>query len=350
MSFINFFLKIKEHFSISKDIKNILEINEQKIKYIPDEQDLMYDNNQNDIERFKEYFLPIMLDNNFLQIYKNTIKNLPQESVLELSKIVLRIFTAVSTPANQKIDLFTASEKEILKHIQGDFERCILMLSEEDWAYCQYFLPENHFESQIFFDKLNYNHLHNKNLFRNRDILDVGGFIGDTALILSEWTDRHVYIFEPLEENCVKCKKTLEKNNIKNAIIEKVALGTDGYSSTFYIDNGGASSFFPRKGIPYIESKDITTISLDSYMKDKNINPGLIKVDIEGFEQEFLLGSQETIKKYKPDIMISIYHKGHDLFFIKTIIESWNLGYSFRIWKPINRKIVGEAMLICEQK
>jgi len=188
MSFINFFLKIKEHFSISKDIKNILKINEQKIKYIPDEQDLMYDNNQNDIERFKEYFLPIMLDNNFLQIYKNTIKNLPQESVLELSKIVLRIFTAVSTPANQKIDLFTASEKEILKHIQGDFERCILMLSEEDWTYCQYFLPENHFESQIFFDKLNYKHLYNKNLFRNRNILDVGGFIGDTALILSEWT------------------------------------------------------------------------------------------------------------------------------------------------------------------
>jgi hypothetical protein len=37
-----------------------------------------------------------------------------------------------------------------------------------------------------------------------------------------------------------------------------------------------------------------------------------------------------------------------DFFNITPLIESWNLGYEFKIWKPLNGKIIGETMLIAE--
>jgi hypothetical protein len=53
-----------------------------------------------------------------------------------------------------------------------------------------------------------------------------------------------------------------------------------------------------------------------------------------------------VIIKYKPILLISIYHNKKDFFEIKPLIESWNLGYTFKI-----RKLLSdwqEIMLIAE--
>ena len=89
-------------------------------------------------------------------------------------------------------------------------------------------------------------------------------------------------------------------------------------------------------------------ITLDGYTKENNIEVGFIKVDIEGFEMEFLKGAKETIARDKPAMLISIYHQGSDFFDIKPLIESWNLGYKFKIHKPIDHSIIAETALYCE--
>lgn len=83
-------------------------------------------------------------------------------------------------------------------------------------------------------------------------------------------------------------------------------------------------------------------------MYEHNLEVGFIKVDIEGFEQEFLKGAKQTITEQKPAMLISIYHQASDFFEIKPMIESWNLGYSFKIIKPIDHSIVDECALFCE--
>jgi FkbM family methyltransferase len=40
--------------------------------------------------------------------------------------------------------------------------------------------------------------------------------------------------------------------------------------------------------------------TLDNYVTRHNLQVGLIKVDIEGYEQKFLAGAVNTIKKQKP--------------------------------------------------
>ncbi|WP_297570126.1 hypothetical protein [Helicobacter sp. UBA3407] len=47
-------------------------------------------------------------------------------------------------------------------------------------------------------------------------------------------------------------------------------------------------------------------------------------------------------------MLLSIYHNGSDFFDIKPMIESWDLGYQFKIIKPIDYTISIEAALFCE--
>ncbi len=63
---------------------------------------------------------------------------------------------------------------------------------------------------------------------------------------------------------------------------------------------------------------------------------------------EFLKGAKHTICTQKPTMLISIYHSLDDFFEIKPLIESWNLGYTFSIHKPIDYTISVETGLFCE--
>ena len=96
-------------------------------------------------------------------------------------------------------------------------------------------------------------------------------------------------------------------------------------------------------------SEKVPMIRVDDYVREHKIKVGLIKVDIEGAEQSFLRGAKETICKQKPTLLISIYHNVDDFLDIKPMIESWNLGYKFKVFKPTIGSVSAETLLICEQ-
>ncbi|MDR0522244.1 MAG: FkbM family methyltransferase, partial [Planctomycetaceae bacterium] len=79
---------------------------------------------------------------------------------------------------------------------------------------------------------------------------------------------------------------------------------------------------------------------------ENNVNPGCIKMDIEGLESAAIHGAAETIKKFKPVLLISIYHTPDDFFSIKPFIEDLNLGYRFLIRKLSPKRLDAETMLI----
>lgn len=89
---------------------------------------------------------------------------------------------------------------------------------------------------------------------------------------------------------------------------------------------------------------------MDKYIEKNNIKVGLIKVDIEGFEQNFLKGAKKTIKSQRPILFISIYHNYDDFYNIKPMIESWNLGCKFSLFQGVQNsgKIEVETLLVCE--
>lgn len=218
-----------------------------------------------------------------------------------------------------------------------------------DDMYClnQYFLPVKHFEASVFFYKHGIDCIENIDTLKNKDILDVGGFIGDSILILKPLTEKRVFSFEALEEHYELIKKTVAMNQLDNVILERMALGDENREIEIEVA-GSSSSIKPNEAVEVKGSEKVMMRTLDSYVEEHPMDIGLIKVDVEGAEQQFMKGARKTIEKYRPVLLMSIYHNADDFFHIKPIIESWNLGYKFKIHKPVDFSISREVLLIAE--
>ena len=54
-----------------------------------------------------------------------------------------------------------------------------------------------------------------------------------------------------------------------------------------------------------------------------------IKLDVEGAELDVLKGAANSIKKFKPILAVSAYHKHEDLWTLMPYIKSLNPNYKF---------------------
>ncbi|MBS4759485.1 MAG: FkbM family methyltransferase [Clostridium sp.] len=198
------------------------------------------------------------------------------------------------------------------------------------WELDNYKLPVDFFLSEVFFNKLELNNT-NKDNFINRDIIDAGACIGDSALILSEFTNKKVYAFEPGEKNFKLMEKTILLNEKENIV--PVMYGLGNKEETLYLNQDKISgniggSYLADSNIK--EAERVNIIPLDKYVRENNLDVGLIKIDVEGFEQNVLEGAYETIKNCKPTLLISIYHKPDDFFKIPPMLKHWYLNYKFK--------------------
>ena len=82
-----------------------------------------------------------------------------------------------------------------------------------------------------------------------------------------------------------------------------------------------------REASPFEQTVTITTV--DRMVNEHKIEPSIIKLDVEGAERETILGAMETIKHFRPVLILSVYHHPKDFFEIKPLIESLDLGYHF---------------------
>ena len=164
-----------------------------------------------------------------------------------------------------------------------------------------------------------------KEYVQKKVILDCGGYIADTALMFSEkLSPQKVYTFEPNTENFNQANKTISDNNKQEIIIPiKFWVGKDNYQAT--ISNWGAWAKINSEAT----GEEIEVVSIDHFINSEQKKVWLIKRDIEGLEYESIMGAEQTIKRDKPILLISIYHSWKDFFEIKPLLESWDIGYNY---------------------
>lgn len=301
----------------------------------------------NDYERkaistFYEYFER----KDFKELFLNLVRGLEEQDVDEIVKILQRQKIAKDT-MQKDVDLFSSAEQRKILEMKKELETQILKVSDDMYCLKHYFLPINHFEPSVFYYKHGIDCIKNIESIREKDILDVGGFIGDSVLILKPLTNKRVFCFEGLQGHCDLIKQTVEMNHLDNIIVERMALGD--CNTEIEMEVAGSASAIKTNGFVRVSGKErVPMRTLDSYIKEKKMDIGLIKVDIEGAEQLFLKGARKTIETYKPILLMSIYHNADDFFRIKPLIESWGLGYKFRIHKPIDYSVSREVLLIAE--
>lgn len=188
-------------------------------------------------------------------------------------------------------------------------------------------LPLPYYDDSVFYYKHGINEVPEAATYtQNKDIIDCWAFIWDSALMFEhELPIQKIYCLEPEAENFILLKTTITKNKKNNKIIA-IKKWVWAKKEKIYIHKMWAGSFVSNTWdyAIYIDT-------IDNIVKEENINPGVIKRDIEWLEYDSILWAEATIKKYKPILLISIYHNGKDFFEIKPLIESWNLWYKFKI-------------------
>lgn len=155
--------------------------------------------------------------------------------------------------------------------------------------------------------------------------VDAGSFDGMTSIYFSEWckktgnrTREYVYAFEPDINNAEKCHENLQKNGIEHEIIMSGCWNEETILSFHAISNGTSR-------ISSMGEISINVTSIDQALAGKPVS--FIKMDIEGAEIQALEGAKNTIKRNKPKLAISIYHKPEDIWQIPQIILKYYPDY-----------------------
>ena len=164
----------------------------------------------------------------------------------------------------------------------------------------------------------------------NSDIaIDGGGCWGDTALYLAHKIGPagKVYCFEFSPDNLPPLEKNLSANpTLQSRIqIQRNALWSKSDESLSFNPAGPGTRVGNAGG-----SFTVKTLNIDDLVsREKLSQVNFIKMDIEGAELDSLKGAEQTIRKYKPRLAVTLYHHLRDFVTIPKYLNDLNLGYKF---------------------
>ena len=299
-------------------------------------------------EALAKLFSDAMSREDSAQRFSALISGLDNESRNTVSDIIHRM--GMIADGNKSMqDVYTQREQEEFVRMNDEFSSKIVKLNDNLYYYNGYYLPVNQFDSSVFFSRYGIDKLTTLDSVRNKHIIDAGGYVGDTALLFSSYTDKNIHVFEASPSNMDIIRETIRLNHLDNIVPVSKALGEKSGTATFSLgERNSCNSLVERPGYNYTDHIEVPVVTLDDYVRENNLEVGLIKVDIEGGEQLLLKGAVETIRTQHPILLISIYHSANDFFEIKPMIEKICDKYTFRIIKPANSAIVIETILLAE--
>lgn len=160
----------------------------------------------------------------------------------------------------------------------------------------------------------------------NESYVDLGAYNGDTVSEFLRYADpktAKITAFEPDKKNYRRLNQRIENENIIGRVeqIDCYNIGVWSEQTVLHFaSKGGRNSKLDDSGVI-----DVNANSVDNILSG---NPAtVIKFDVEGAEYQALLGCENTIKAFKPRLMVSAYHKNEDLFALPLLIKSLNHNY-----------------------
>jgi FkbM family methyltransferase len=158
--------------------------------------------------------------------------------------------------------------------------------------------------------------------------VDCGGFDGDTVRSFVARTGdrfRKILVFEPDPANfarLVAMVKGLPPEIGSKVRAEPLALGAR--PGQLRLDVRGAASCVSETGELVVQ-----VARLDAVLGDER--PTWIKMDVEGAELEVLGGAEEPIRRHRPLLAISAYHRPDDPWRLPLYLRELNPGYRFHL-------------------
>lgn len=131
-------------------------------------------------------------------------------------------------------------------------------------------------------------------------IIDAGANVGYYSILFSQLApEGHIYAFEPTD-TVGMLVANLNENNAANVEAFKVALGARS--------GRRADAIFRLWGAEP-ERNEVDFVSIDDFVSMKGMTRvDAIKIDVDSFDLEVLLGAEQTLRRFDPYVVVELNH------------------------------------------
>lgn len=130
-------------------------------------------------------------------------------------------------------------------------------------------------------------------------VLECGAHHGCLTILFSHWVGEtgSIVAFEPVTRNATLTRKNIELNRLKNVQVLNSAVGAREGSACVTNESNARITEGTLGGMR------VAMTCLDEYAE---LNPTLLKIDVEGFEAEVLRGARSVLEK-RPRLAVEIH-------------------------------------------
>ena len=155
--------------------------------------------------------------------------------------------------------------------------------------------------------------------------MDLGAYNGDTVRKLLEIAPdlKNVWAMEPDARNFKKLSAYAESETRADVRVYPYAAWNLRETLSFRVE-GNRNSTVDKNGTTGIAVTQAKVRTAEAECPDAVLSGSrvdYIKYDVEGAEREALLGSAETIKTFRPRLLVSLYHRSEDLYELPLLLR-----------------------------
>lgn len=165
--------------------------------------------------------------------------------------------------------------------------------------------------------------------------VDVGANVGLYTTIAATCSDGPVWAFEPVPRTFEILEKNVERNDLGDQVqVARRAVGRDKGRTSFHVPWGDcpSSASLSATGYRGLEGEliEVDVVRLDDAL-DPDVPVGLVKIDVEGFEDAVIDGMSNLITRWSPSIVLESNHDGP---YAEVEARLRSHGYQFAQLRP----------------
>jgi len=142
-------------------------------------------------------------------------------------------------------------------------------------------------------------------------VLDIGANIGLHSIKwASSCPSLRAYAFEPSRQTFSMVRNNVDRTgtSARIEVIPQAVSNHVGVGKFFHCEDDAYSSLTDTRRKRVIDSYQVDVTTLDAFVFGRRLpKVDFVKIDVEGFEQQVLLGGARTLRELRPHLFVEIY-------------------------------------------
>jgi FkbM family methyltransferase len=186
----------------------------------------------------------------------------------------------------------------------------------------------------------------------SRDFVDIGANVGFYSVLLARHLKKgHGYAVEPTAKAFARLQANIKFNGVDDRVTAIKSAISDSKGSVQISVIPGKEEYSSLGGMNHpsiaslgFEVETVPAVTLDELVGQHDIDPGFLKIDVEGCEHMVLAGARETLTRHRPVILTELW----DPLITKNGSSSRQViaylrEFGYRIQDPISGEEVQES-------